>query len=174
MGTESAKRLYGACPAMDMGNTLWALASCIWLQRDFQNKSKTIRAWQCSNVVGLGEKPLRRSPRYQDAEFRQFLRRYQWRALWLGKKRAMEKAHLDVAAGAPRAFLEDALEDFISVSSMQGNASFRGRYVWHCGHHRTDLQAQSSRPPANECCHDPVAGQIETLGKQTPTTETGA
>jgi biofilm PGA synthesis N-glycosyltransferase PgaC len=42
---------------------------------------------------GWVKSALRRRPRYQDAEFRQFLRRYQRRALWLGKKRAMEKAH---------------------------------------------------------------------------------
>src|SRR5262249_14455754 len=32
-----------------------------------------------------------REPRYEDVEFRKFLRRYQWRALWVGKKRALEK-----------------------------------------------------------------------------------
>ena len=32
-------------------------------------------------------------PRYEDAEFRKFLRRYQWRALWAGKKRAIEEIH---------------------------------------------------------------------------------
>jgi poly-beta-1,6-N-acetyl-D-glucosamine synthase len=30
-------------------------------------------------------------PRYDDIEFRNFLRRYQWRALWFGKKRALKK-----------------------------------------------------------------------------------
>jgi poly-beta-1,6-N-acetyl-D-glucosamine synthase len=30
-------------------------------------------------------------PRYEDIAFRKFLRRYQWRALWLGKKRAIEE-----------------------------------------------------------------------------------
>jgi poly-beta-1,6-N-acetyl-D-glucosamine synthase len=34
---------------------------------------------------------LAHEPRYQDAEFRRFLRRYQRRALLLGKKRALEK-----------------------------------------------------------------------------------
>lgn len=32
-------------------------------------------------------------PRYQDLEFRRFLRRYQWRALVVGKKRAIEEIH---------------------------------------------------------------------------------
>jgi len=30
-------------------------------------------------------------PRYEDATFRKFLRRYQWHALWFGKKRAIEE-----------------------------------------------------------------------------------
>jgi biofilm PGA synthesis N-glycosyltransferase PgaC len=30
-------------------------------------------------------------PRYEDAEFRAFLRHYQWRVLWVGKKRALEE-----------------------------------------------------------------------------------
>jgi poly-beta-1,6-N-acetyl-D-glucosamine synthase len=33
-------------------------------------------------------------PRYQDAAFRTFLRRYQWRVLWVGKKRATEEIYL--------------------------------------------------------------------------------
>jgi len=31
-----------------------------------------------------------RVPRYEDIEFRRFLRRYQWRAIWRGKRRAIE------------------------------------------------------------------------------------
>ena len=46
-------------------------------------------------VGGLGmlwgwvRSALRRDPRYPDLEFRRFLRRYQWRALLLGKRRAL-------------------------------------------------------------------------------------
>ena len=36
---------------------------------------------------------LQRKPRYDDLEFRRFLRRYQWRALLVGKKRAIEEIH---------------------------------------------------------------------------------
>jgi biofilm PGA synthesis N-glycosyltransferase PgaC len=36
---------------------------------------------------------LQGTPRYQDVEFTYFLRRYQWRALWMGKKRAIEAVH---------------------------------------------------------------------------------
>jgi len=33
---------------------------------------------------------LQRKPRYQDPEFRKFLRNYHWRVLLLGKKRALQ------------------------------------------------------------------------------------
>jgi poly-beta-1,6-N-acetyl-D-glucosamine synthase len=36
---------------------------------------------------------LQAKPRYDDPEFRMFLRRYQWRALMVGKKRAIEEIH---------------------------------------------------------------------------------
>ena len=37
-------------------------------------------------------------PRYEDAAFRKFLRRYQWRALLIGKKRALEEVYRNKAA----------------------------------------------------------------------------
>lgn len=36
---------------------------------------------------------LQGKPRYEDPEFRQFLRRYQWRALRVGKRKALEKIY---------------------------------------------------------------------------------
>jgi len=36
---------------------------------------------------------LQRKPRYEDPEFRKFLRRYQWRALMVGKKKAIQEIH---------------------------------------------------------------------------------
>jgi glycosyltransferase involved in cell wall biosynthesis len=36
---------------------------------------------------------LLRTPRYEDPEFRQFLRRYQWRALRVGKRKALEEIY---------------------------------------------------------------------------------
>jgi hypothetical protein len=36
---------------------------------------------------------LQGKPRYEDAEFRRFLRRYQWRALLAGKKRALDEIY---------------------------------------------------------------------------------
>jgi hypothetical protein len=36
---------------------------------------------------------LQGKPRYDDPEFRRFLRRYQWRALLVGKRRAIEEIH---------------------------------------------------------------------------------
>jgi len=41
---------------------------------------------------------LAHNPRYHDAEFRRFLRRYQWRVLWLGKKRVLEELARESAA----------------------------------------------------------------------------
>ena len=42
---------------------------------------------------------LQGKPRYADPEFRKFLRRYQWRALWVSKKRAIEEIHHEKGAG---------------------------------------------------------------------------
>ena len=48
-------------------------------------------AWQC---YGNGLKAtLAGKPRYEDVAFRKFLRRYQWRALWVGKTRALEEIY---------------------------------------------------------------------------------
>jgi poly-beta-1,6-N-acetyl-D-glucosamine synthase len=40
---------------------------------------------------------LQGAPRYEDAAFREFLRRYQWRALLVGKKRALEEIYREKA-----------------------------------------------------------------------------
>jgi biofilm PGA synthesis N-glycosyltransferase PgaC len=40
---------------------------------------------------GWVKSALSGKPRYQDAAFRKFLRRYQWRVLWVGKERAIEE-----------------------------------------------------------------------------------
>jgi hypothetical protein len=42
---------------------------------------------------------LQGKPRYDDPEFRRFLRRYQWRALLVGKKQAIEEIHRDKGVG---------------------------------------------------------------------------
>ena len=42
---------------------------------------------------GWTKSALQRKPRYKDPEFRKFLRRYQWRALLAGKKRALAEIH---------------------------------------------------------------------------------
>jgi glycosyltransferase involved in cell wall biosynthesis len=41
-------------------------------------------------IWGWLKAALTGKPRYEDATFRKFLRHYQWRALWFGKKRALE------------------------------------------------------------------------------------
>jgi hypothetical protein len=40
---------------------------------------------------------LQGKQRYENAEFRKFLRRYQWRALLVGKKRAIEEIYRKTA-----------------------------------------------------------------------------
>jgi hypothetical protein len=42
---------------------------------------------------GWVKSALERKPRYYDPEFREFLRRYQRRVLFVGKKRAIEEIH---------------------------------------------------------------------------------
>jgi len=42
-------------------------------------------------LLGWLKSALERKPRYRDPEFRRFLRRYQWRVLLVGKKRAVEE-----------------------------------------------------------------------------------
>lgn len=44
---------------------------------------------------GWVKSAVQRKPRYEDPEFRKFLRRYQMRALVIGKKRAIEEIHRD-------------------------------------------------------------------------------
>jgi GT2 family glycosyltransferase len=44
---------------------------------------------------GWVKSALARKPRYSDPEFRRFLRRYQWRVLLVGKKRALEELHAE-------------------------------------------------------------------------------
>ena len=42
---------------------------------------------------------LQRKPRYEDVAFRKFLRRFQWRALLLGKKRAIDEIYRETVGG---------------------------------------------------------------------------
>jgi biofilm PGA synthesis N-glycosyltransferase PgaC len=44
-------------------------------------------------LSGYVTSALQGKPRYEDAAFRKFLRRYQWRALLVGKKRALEEIY---------------------------------------------------------------------------------
>lgn len=45
-------------------------------------------------LFGWLKSALQNSPRYEDLEFRRFLQKYQWRALMVGKKRAIEEIDL--------------------------------------------------------------------------------
>ena len=48
---------------------------------------------------GWVKSAMQGKPRYEDSEFRKFLRRYQWRALLVGKKRAIEEIHREFRIG---------------------------------------------------------------------------
>ena len=49
---------------------------------------------------GWLESALERKPRYSDEQFRRFLRRYQWRALLVGKRRAIDELRRGYGRGA--------------------------------------------------------------------------
>jgi poly-beta-1,6-N-acetyl-D-glucosamine synthase len=49
---------------------------------------------------GWVKSALQGKPRYEDPEFRKFLRRYQWRALLVGKKRAIQEIHRERDIGS--------------------------------------------------------------------------
>lgn len=51
-------------------------------------------------IWGWVKAALDRTPRYEDREFRKFLRRYQYRALLVGKKAALEGIHRNMRADA--------------------------------------------------------------------------
>ena len=46
-------------------------------------------------VWGWLKAAVQGKPRYENIRFRKFLRRYQWRALWLGKERALNEIYSD-------------------------------------------------------------------------------
>ena len=56
---------------------------------------KPYAAGSLAMLWGWLKSALQRKPRYADPEFRRFLRRYQWRALLVGKKRAIEELTRD-------------------------------------------------------------------------------
>lgn len=51
-------------------------------------------------MVGYASAALRRAPRYEDPEFRRFLRRYQWQCLFRGKAEATRRLEQKVIGGA--------------------------------------------------------------------------
>ena len=70
-----------------MGTGFWyMLASAI-----FRIGDKPAVIGSAAMMWGWIKSALKRQPRYGDAEFRRFLRRYQWRSLFVGKKRATEE-----------------------------------------------------------------------------------
>lgn len=71
----------------------------------YMTASAVFRLWHPPYIVGgaamwwgFVESALKGKPRYDDLEFRRFLRKYQWRCLLVGKHRAT--AELDASAGS--------------------------------------------------------------------------
>jgi hypothetical protein len=52
-----------------------------------------------ATLWGWIKSALQGKPRYEDAVFRKFLRRYQWRALLVGKKRAIDEIYRETVGG---------------------------------------------------------------------------
>jgi len=67
---------------------LYMLASAIYRMNERPYVSGSLAV-----LWGWVKSALQRKPRYENAEFRKFLRRYQLRALMLGKERAIEEIH---------------------------------------------------------------------------------
>jgi len=67
---------------------LYMAASVIWRLRE-----KPYVLGSLAMLWGWIRSVIQRKPRYGDTAFRTFLRRYQWRALLVGKRRAIEEIH---------------------------------------------------------------------------------
>ncbi|HQR03432.1 MAG: glycosyltransferase family 2 protein [Proteobacteria bacterium] len=67
---------------------LYMLASAV-----FRLKEKPYLIGSLAMLSGWLSGLLQRKPRYADREFRRFLRHYQWRALLVGKRRAVEEIY---------------------------------------------------------------------------------
>jgi hypothetical protein len=61
----------------------------------YRMKQKPYLLGSVAMLWGWVKSALSRRPRYKNAEFREFLRRYQWRALLVGKQRALEEFYRD-------------------------------------------------------------------------------
>jgi len=70
-----------------MGTGFWFMAASAL----YRITEKPYVLGSLAMLWGWIKSALLRKPRYEDAEFRKFLRRYHWRALLVGKKRAVEE-----------------------------------------------------------------------------------
>jgi len=59
----------------------------------YRVKDKPYLLGSLAMLWGWMKSALQGNPRYEDAQFRKFLHRYQWRALLVGKRRAIEEIH---------------------------------------------------------------------------------
>jgi glycosyltransferase involved in cell wall biosynthesis len=79
-----------------MGTGFWyMLASAV-----YRVAEKPAVIGSAAMMWGWIKSALQRQPRYGDAEFRRFLRRYQWRALLMGKKSAVSRIHQEKGVGS--------------------------------------------------------------------------
>ena len=67
---------------------LYMLASALYRMNERPYVSGSL-----AMLWGWIKSAIQRKPRYENAEFRKFLRRYHWRALMVGKGRAIEEIH---------------------------------------------------------------------------------
>ena len=85
--------MWDAC-ATALVNISWerVLFSC-WQVRSPGLDQKPYVLGSLAMFWGWLHSAITRKPRYEDPEFRRFLRRYQWRAVLIGKEHAIEELY---------------------------------------------------------------------------------
>jgi poly-beta-1,6-N-acetyl-D-glucosamine synthase len=64
----------------------------------FRMKEKPYILGGAATLLGWLRSWIQRKPRYEDLEFRSFLRRFQWRAMIVGKKRAVDEISREIVS----------------------------------------------------------------------------
>ena len=84
-----------------LGDARWALNLATHLAASalYRVNEKPYLFGSLATLWGWLKSALQRKPRYDDVEFRKFLRRYQRRSLLFGKKRAIEEIHRETGIG---------------------------------------------------------------------------
>lgn len=68
----------------------------------FRMKEKPYLLGGLATLLGWLRSWIQRKPRYEDREFRSFLRRFQWRAMIVGKKRAVDEISREAISATAR------------------------------------------------------------------------